>query len=41
LEQAYANRDVRLTFLKIEKKWYPLRSDQRFVFLTKRMAFVD
>ncbi len=41
LEQAYADRDVRLTFLKIEKKWDPLRSDQRFVSLMKRMAFVD
>ena len=41
LEQAYADRDVRLTFLKIEKKWDPLRSDERFVSLTKKMAFVD
>lgn len=37
LEKAYADRDVRLTFLKIEKKWDPLRSDERFVSLTKRM----
>jgi serine/threonine-protein kinase len=37
LEKAYADRDVRLTFLKIEKKWDPLRSDARFVSLAKRM----
>ena len=38
LEQAYADRDVRLTFLKIEKKWDALRSDERFAALAKRMA---
>jgi len=38
LEKAYAERDVRLTFLKIEKKWDHLRSDARFVSLTKRMG---
>ncbi|HKR36922.1 MAG TPA: winged helix-turn-helix domain-containing protein [Steroidobacteraceae bacterium] len=37
LEKAYADRDVRLTFLKIEKKWDPLRSDERFASLTQRM----
>jgi serine/threonine-protein kinase len=37
LEKAYADRDVRLTFLKIEKKWDPLRSDERFASLAKRM----
>jgi serine/threonine-protein kinase len=37
LEKAYADRDVRLTFLKIEHKWDPLRADERFVSLTKRM----
>jgi serine/threonine-protein kinase len=37
LEKAYGDRDVRLTFLKIEKKWDPLRSDQRFVALANRM----
>ncbi|MGH8239181.1 MAG: winged helix-turn-helix domain-containing protein, partial [Steroidobacteraceae bacterium] len=40
LEKAYADRDVRLTFLKIEKKWDPLRTDERFVALTKRMALL-
>ena len=37
LEKAYADRDVRLTFLKIERKWDPLRADERFVSLAKRM----
>ena len=37
LDKAYADRDVRLTFLKIEKKWDPLRADERFASLTKRM----
>ena len=40
LDKAYADRDVRLTFLKVEKKWDPLRSDQRFVALAKRMALL-
>ncbi|HJY37752.1 MAG TPA: hypothetical protein VJ299_09815, partial [Steroidobacteraceae bacterium] len=37
LDKAYADRDVRLTFLKIEKKWDPLRADERFAALAKRM----
>jgi serine/threonine-protein kinase len=37
LEKAYADRDVRLTFLKVEKKWDPLRSDARFASLARRM----
>jgi len=37
LDKAYADRDVRLTFLKIEKKWDPLRADARFASLIKRM----
>jgi serine/threonine-protein kinase len=37
LGKAYADRDVRLTFLKIEKKWDPLRSDERFASLVERM----
>jgi serine/threonine-protein kinase len=40
LDKAYADRDVRLTFLKIEKKWDPLRSDERFVALAKKMALL-
>lgn len=38
LEKAHADRDVRLTFLKIEKKWDPLRSDARFEALTRKMG---
>jgi TolB-like protein/Flp pilus assembly protein TadD len=38
LEKAYADRDVRLTFLKVERKWDALRSEPRFVSLAGRMA---
>jgi hypothetical protein len=31
------DRDVRLTFLKIEHKWDLLRADERFASLAKRM----
>jgi DNA-binding winged helix-turn-helix (wHTH) protein/TolB-like protein/Flp pilus assembly protein TadD len=37
LERAYADRDVRLTFLRIEHKWDPLRADPRFMSLAHRM----
>lgn len=37
LEKGYVDRDVRLTFLKIEHKWDPLRADERFTSLAKRM----
>ena len=37
LDRAYADRDVRLTFLRIEHKWDPLRPDPRFVSLAHRM----
>jgi DNA-binding winged helix-turn-helix (wHTH) protein/TolB-like protein/Flp pilus assembly protein TadD len=38
LEKAYAERDVRLTFLKVERKWDPIRSDARFVALAQRVG---
>jgi len=38
LEKACADHDVRLTFLTIERRWDPLRSDARFASLAKRMA---
>jgi hypothetical protein len=38
LEKAYADRDVRLTFLKVERKWDPIRSDERFRALARRLA---
>jgi DNA-binding winged helix-turn-helix (wHTH) protein/TolB-like protein/Flp pilus assembly protein TadD len=37
LDRAYADRDVRLTFLRIENKWDPLRAEPRFVSLAQRM----
>jgi DNA-binding winged helix-turn-helix (wHTH) protein/TolB-like protein/Flp pilus assembly protein TadD len=37
LERAYLDRDVRLTFLRVEHKWDPLRTDPRFVSLAQRM----
>lgn len=37
LEKAYADRDVRLTFLKVERKWDSLRSDERFRSLARRL----
>lgn len=38
LEKAYAERDVRLTFLKVERKWDPIRSDTRFAMLASRIG---
>ena len=38
LEKAYEDRDVRLTFLKVERKWDPIRSDERFRSLARRLA---
>jgi DNA-binding winged helix-turn-helix (wHTH) protein/TolB-like protein/tetratricopeptide (TPR) repeat protein len=38
LERAYAERDVRLTFLRIDRRWDVLRDDRRFAGLAKRMA---
>jgi TolB-like protein/Tfp pilus assembly protein PilF/class 3 adenylate cyclase len=37
LEKSYQERDVRLSFLKIDSKWDPLRSDPRFISLLKRI----
>ena len=37
LDRAYADRDVRLTFLRIEHKWDSLRSEPRFAALAQRM----
>ena len=38
LEKAFAERDVRLSFLKIDPKWDPLRTDPRFVAFLKRIG---
>lgn len=37
LEKAYLDRDVRLTFLKVERKWDPIRTDPRFRSLARRL----
>lgn len=38
LEQAYATRDVRLTFLKDDRSWTPLRNEPRYLALLKKLA---
>lgn len=38
LEEAYATRDVRLTFLAVEPKWDTMRSDARFQSLLRRLG---
>jgi tetratricopeptide (TPR) repeat protein len=37
LEKGFAERDVRLVFLKVEPQWDQLRSEPRFIDLIKRM----
>jgi hypothetical protein len=37
LEKGYEQRDVRMTFLKVDPKWNNLRSEPRFIALIKRM----
>jgi len=39
LEKGYAERDPKMTFLKVEPKWNDLRQDSRFMDLMKRMNF--
>ncbi len=38
LEKACDERDVRLFFLRVDKKWDPIRSDPRFQSVLKRIA---
>jgi DNA-binding winged helix-turn-helix (wHTH) protein/TolB-like protein/Flp pilus assembly protein TadD len=38
LEKGYEQRDVRMTFLKVDSKWDNLRTDARFISLVKRMG---
>lgn len=40
LELAYAQRDVRMTFLKTDARWNNLRTQPRFAALMQRMGFV-
>lgn len=37
LEKGFAEKDVRMVFLKVEPQWNNLRSDSRFISLLKRM----
>jgi len=37
LERAYAERDLRMTFLKVDRRWDELRDDPRFVDIVARM----
>lgn len=39
LDKAYRDRDVRLSFLKVDPKWDRVRADPRFVSLVKRLGF--
>jgi serine/threonine-protein kinase len=41
LEQAFRDRDNWLPFIKVEPRWDPIRSDQRYVDLLRRMDFAD
>ncbi len=38
LEKAYQDRDVFLSFLKVDPKWDPVRSDPRFVSILQRIG---
>lgn len=39
LEQAYRQRDWRMTFLKVDPRWDNMRSEPRFVALMRKMKF--
>lgn len=39
LEKSFTEKDVRITFLKVEPKWNNLRGEPRFVDLMRRMNF--
>lgn len=39
LEEAYRQRDPKMTFLKVDLKWKNLRNDVRFVELMQKMNF--
>lgn len=38
LNRAYEQRDVRMTFLKVDHRWDPLRADPRFVAIAQRIG---
>jgi serine/threonine-protein kinase len=39
LQRAYDQRDVRLSFLKVDRRWDALRNDPRFGAIESAMAF--
>ena len=39
LEIGYREKDVRMIFLKVDRKWDPMRADPRFIDLVRRMKF--
>jgi tetratricopeptide (TPR) repeat protein len=39
LEKGFAERDVRMVFLKVDPKWNNLRGEPRFIALMKQMGF--
>jgi hypothetical protein len=39
LETAYAQRDPKMTFLKVDPKWNNLRNEPRFIKLMRQMNF--
>jgi len=39
LEKGYEDRDISMTFLKVEPRWDPYRDDPRFVDLLHRVGF--
>ena len=39
LEKAFAEKDVRMVWLKVEPKWNNLRNEPRFIELMRRMNF--
>jgi hypothetical protein len=41
LERGYEQRDLRMSFLKVEPKWNNLRSDPRFQDLLRRVGFTE
>ncbi|MEO6970120.1 MAG: tetratricopeptide repeat protein, partial [Chthoniobacterales bacterium] len=38
LEKAYTDHDVRLSFLRVDPKWHPVRDDPRFVSILQRIG---
>lgn len=39
LEKAFQDRDVRLSFMKVDPKWDPWRTDRRFAAVLQRLGF--